>query len=179
LEQQADGLTLTLPAAGVWRGSKGLFGFSLLWLALTLPGAGGFLAAALSGGMKGTGWGALLPLCILALFLVIGISLLLGAINMGKRQAVFAVVGETLMVLYTGIFGSKRQEWKREQIADIRTGPSGIEVNHTPEIELQILPHSGKKFGMLAGREVQELQWMATVLRRALRVPQESAPPRV
>jgi hypothetical protein len=96
---------------------------------------------------------------------------LLGAINMGRRRAVFAVVGETLMVLQTGIFGSKRREWKSEHIADIRTGPSGMKVNNMDVIELQILQRNGKKFGMLAGREVPELQWLATLLRRALRVP--------
>jgi hypothetical protein len=184
LETHADGLTITVPPAGVWRGSAGLFSFSLMCLAFALVAGGGLLA---SGRMKGVGWKELVEVYGILLFhLVIGVSLLLGAINMGKRQAVFAMVGETLIVLQTGIFGSKRQKWKRAQIAGIRTGPSGMEsetstgvawndwsisrVNRTPVIELQILLHSGKKFGMLAGREEPELEWMATVLHCALDV---------
>jgi hypothetical protein len=171
LERHADGLTLTLPPAGVWRGSKGLFVFSLLWLALTFAVGGGFVVVAVSGGMKGMGEGAWLPLLIFPLFLIAGIAMLLSAINMGRRQAVFAVVGDTLMVLQTGIFGVKRREWSREQLADVRTGPSGMEINDKPIIELQIHPTEGKKFGLLAGRDEAELQWVATVLRHGLCVP--------
>jgi hypothetical protein len=169
LETHADGLTLTVPPAGIRRGSKGLFFFSLLWLAITLASGGSFVAAVINGRIAG--WETLVPVCIIFVFIAVGVGMLLGAINMGRRRAVFAVVGETLMVLQTGIFGSKRREWKSEHIADIRTGPSGMKVNNMDVIELQILQRNGKKFGMLAGREVPELQWLATLLRRALRVP--------
>jgi hypothetical protein len=45
-----------------------------------------------------------------------------------------------------------------------------VEVNHRPVIELQIFPRTGRKFGLLAGRDVAELQWIAAVLRQALGV---------
>ena len=38
-------------------------------------------------------------------------------------------------------------------------------------IELQIQPRTGKKTGLLAGRNEQELRWLATRLRQALQVP--------
>jgi hypothetical protein len=47
-------------------------------------------------------------------------------------------------------------------------------VNDVPIIELQIHPVSGKKAGFFAGRDEQELLWMATELRRALQLPASS-----
>ena len=65
--------------------------------------------------------------------------------------------------------------WSRGEIAAIRADASGMEVNDRPVIELQIHPVSGKKFGVLAGRNEEELRWMATELRRALNVPARCA----
>lgn len=52
-------------------------------------------------------------------------------------------------------------------------GPSGLTVNNRPVLELQVHPKQGSKFGVLSGRDHGELRWMATVLRRALKVPAE------
>ena len=43
-------------------------------------------------------------------------------------------------------------------------------VNDRPVPELQVHPRDGKKFGMLAGRDTAELEWLATVLCRSLRL---------
>jgi hypothetical protein len=61
-----------------------------------------------------------------------------------------------------------REVRQREDIADIRAGPSGREVNDRPVLELQVHPRKGKKVGLLAGRNEEELRWMAAQLRRAL-----------
>jgi hypothetical protein len=39
---------------------------------------------------------------------------------------------------------------------------------------LQIYPRAGKKQGMLAGRDEEELKWLATRLRQALQVPAQN-----
>jgi hypothetical protein len=178
-ERAADGVTLSVPPAGLWRGSKGLFLLSVFWLGISLAASGGLGGAAVGGGLKGMGWGAVFPLGLCTLFLGIGIAMLLAAINMGRQRAVLAVVGGSLMVLQTGIFGSKRGEWDRDQVADIRTGPSGLssgsEGNQKPIIQLQIHLKSGRTFGMLTGRDDAELFWLATVLRKALRRPVDQA----
>lgn len=172
LEQSADGVTLTVPPAGIWRGSKGGFFFSLLWCGFMTVFTSIIVGAAF-GDVKGRE-NLLVFFIVIPVFWGIGIAMMLGAINMGKRRAVLAVVGNnTLLAMQTGIFGGKRQEWQRDQIADIRPGPSGMEVNDIPVMELQIQPSQGKKFCMLAGRDQEELAWLATVLRRALRVPAE------
>src|SRR5262249_28678608 len=111
-------------------------------------------------------WGAFALMMLV--FWPAGIGLLLGGINMGRRRAVLAVVGDQLMVMQTGIFGAKKRHWSRKRIAPIITGSSGMEVNETPVIELQIVPRDGKKFGMLAGRKERELGWLAEMLRYEL-----------
>ena len=50
---------------------------------------------------------------LLSIFVLAGVGMVLGAINMGRRRAVLAVVGGRLLVLQTGPFGSKRREWDR------------------------------------------------------------------
>ena len=55
-------------------------------------------------------------------------------------------------------------------IAAIRADASGMAVNNVPVIELQVHPQHGKKAGFFAGRDEQELRWMASELRRTLKV---------
>lgn len=52
----------------------------------------------------------------------------------------------------------------------VRVDASGIEVNEEAVLELQIYSRSGKKVGLLAGRDVDELRWMAGRLRNGLAV---------
>ena len=65
--------------------------------------------------------------------------------------------------------GAKRREWPLGEVETVRVGPSGMEVNDVPVLELAILGHKGKLFGMLVGRDPRELAWMAGVLRQAIR----------
>jgi len=169
LEEDANSLTLTVPPQGIWRGSHGLIIFAFLWCGMTTIGTAFAIHSIIHG--DADGWFVLLFLLI---FWVIGIGLLLGAIHMGRRRAVLAVVGGRLLVLQSGLFGSKRREWGREEIADLCTGPSGMEVNDKPVPELQVYLPKGEKVGLLGGRSEEELQWLATVLRRALKIASRS-----
>lgn len=163
VERHASGVTLTVPAAGVWRGAKGLAVFAVLWLVIT-----GSIAVAfnLQGGQFP--WWARLMACA---FPLVGIGVLARAVNMGRRRAVLAVVGDSLMVLQSSPFRTKRGEWRREQLAAIRVGPSGMKVNDRPVLQLQVQPKEGRKTGLLTGRDETELRWIATELRRALELP--------
>jgi hypothetical protein len=160
IEQQPNSVVLTIPPAGVLRGSKGMFtaglfgcSFMLLFISIVIWGAGindmPFIAIGV----------LLLGVCI---------ALVLGGINMGCRRAVLGVVDGTLMVYQTGLFRAKRHEWPSGAVAAIRAGPTGTRVGGTPVVELQIQPTKGEMVGLLAGREVDELRWIATVLRNAL-----------
>ncbi len=112
---------------------------------------------------------------------MIGAALLLIGWNMGRRESAVAVVGNSVMVMQTSLRGSKRREWPRSEIKSAKVGPSGIEVNDRPILELQLHGPDKKLFGMLAGRDERELLWMATLLRQALKgtnpASSEQSPP--
>ena len=115
-----------------------------------------------------------IALAVMSLFWLIGRALLLAGWNMGRREAVIAVVAESVMTMQTGLFGPWRHEWPRHVVKQIRVGPSGMEVNGVPVPELQFHGPKDKLLGMLAGRDERELAWMATLLRQALRETRDS-----
>jgi hypothetical protein len=166
VETQVSGLHLTVPPAGLWRGSKGLFFFALLWCGFMTV----FTTLVVRSPSKQHG-----DLWIFILFIVgfwaIGLGMLAAAMNMGRRTAEFVAETGRLRVEIKGLFGIKQHEWSRDEIAAIRADRSGMEVNNRPVIELQIHPRAGKKVGLLAGQNENELRWMATRLRRTLNVP--------
>jgi hypothetical protein len=173
LEEAADGgVTITLPPAGLWRGSKGLFAFALCW--------NGFIAlftAVIVGifvfgkPVRGADFGALAIFgFVIVTFWAVGAGLMLGALQLGRRRAAVAVVADRLLALQSGPLGTKRREWRREELDRVAVGPSGMTVNHSPILELQVHAHDGTQLGLLAGRDADELYWIATRLRRALRL---------
>lgn len=162
-ETAADGVTLVVPPAGLYRGSKGLFVLGILWSAVVSV-AGMIVVGFMQQAGVYNKW-ALLGLGGLA---GVGVWMLAAGIQMGRRQAAFAVVGGKLLFLQTGPFGTLQREWPCAQVQDIFTGPSGL-TSGAPVIELQILPQSElKPIGLLAGRDEEELRWLATELRRAV-----------
>ncbi len=167
VERRDDGITLTVPPAGVVRGSKGLFVFALFWngliglcvVLLTLAASGILDAPRL------TPWVGLL---FLLPFMAVGAGTLLGAINMGIRTTAIATSGGQLFVARTGLLGKKTQQWCLGELLRIQIGSSGMAVNDQPIQELQIHGTRGK-FGMLSERPEMELYWIATELNQSLR----------
>ena len=168
VEEYPTGVTLTVPPAGVWRGSKGLCFFGFLWCGIISVFS---LVALLATPGDEVPWFAY-PILV-GLF-AIGAAVLLGGINMGIRRAVLAVVDDSLMVLQSGLFGAKRREWTRDQIDRIVCGASGMEVNKRPVLQLQIHGNSRGKFSVLTGRDDAELRWIAATLRLALRLSEHA-----
>jgi hypothetical protein len=167
VEEHASGVRLVVPPAGIWRGSKGLFFFALMWCGFMAV----FTGFSVFAGNKSSGGVPLAFWFFIPVFWLIGLGLLAGAINMGRRTATLAAEGGQLRIETKNLFGTKQLEWRRDEIAAIRADASGMEVNDHPVIELQIHPCVGKKVGLLAGRKEEELRWMATRLRQALNVP--------
>ncbi len=168
-----DGVTLKIPPAGLKRGSKGLFGFSVLWCGFMIMFTAIFVFVGLAGGDKievGSMW---VFVAFISVFWLLGIGMMTAALNMARRKAVLAVVDHSLMVLQSGLFGSKRREWTHKEIESIQFGPSGTQINDVPVMELQIHRRSGTKIGILSSRNNDELRWIADVLTRALRLGPE------
>jgi hypothetical protein len=162
-----NGPVIEIPPAGLWKGSKGLLAFGIFWCLFMVVFTGFFLFTNQkdSQGVPGGVW------LFIAAFWLIGLGLLAGAVNMGRRRATLRVEKSGLRVTQTNLFGIKSREWRREAIAALRADASGMAVNDVPILELQIHPVTGKKAGFFAGRADDELRWLATELRRALNVP--------
>src|SRR5262245_6673640 len=169
IERFPDGLTIQIPPAGLWRGTHGFFAIALIWNAII-----GFITLIMLGVLLGSDakkekavWA--IP-AFLSIFWLVGIGLLLGSLNMGRRRAAIAVTGGTLMIIQTGLFGSKQRDWPAGEVEAVCAGPSGMTVNDIPVLELQIFDGGANKFGLLAGRSDAELHWLANELRSALSV---------
>lgn len=184
LRPQADGLTLRIPPAGLRKGSKGLFTFGLMWTGFMVVFTT-FAALILTGVIEGESnidsTGELIgAIAFVCLFWAIGLGMLIGAINAGRREAVIDLIGGngpgTLLVTTKSLFGTKQREWSADQLSHIRVGESGIEVNDVPVMELQVHPKEDKKVGLLRQLDDDELEWIAANLRVALGVPSKPIP---
>lgn len=172
LAERPDGLTLIVPAAGLVRGSKGLFVVAIIWDVFISVGTAIFLFADKSKKPASE----LVSWLIISIFWLAGAVLMVSAINMGRRRAAFMVEGDQLRIAHSSLFGTKMSAWSREELKSIHIGPSSMAMNDVPVLELQIEPCTGKKVGLFAGREEEELRWIATTLRQSLHLKTKKDP---
>jgi hypothetical protein len=116
------------------------------------------------------------PLVTVVILWAIALAVFLPVYHHAYAQVVLAVVGDELEMLESSKVRTRRHSWNRADLTDIRCGDNGWasggdESNLTPVAELHILPKEERKVGLLAGRDAAEVCWIATVLRRALRLP--------
>jgi hypothetical protein len=111
------------------------------------------------------------PMIIVQAIGFVGLLVAVHGVRIARRKAVIAVVGRQLLVMQTGLLRSTERTWEADQLAAVRVGKSGIQVNEVDVLELQIVPREGLKFGLLAGRDEPEIAWIAGVLRDRLGVP--------
>jgi hypothetical protein len=110
------------------------------------------------------------------------------AVWRAQRHATLTVNGDTLLVQETSLFRTRQREWRRLGIADVRVGHTlegrvasprtrraALDMND-PTWELHIHLLGGEIARLLDGYGDADLQWLATVLRRALRVPTAAVP---
>jgi hypothetical protein len=165
-EPLEDGLLLSVPRAGFKEGNKATWGYAILWnLILTAITT----ALMMAGGMQDGPF--VFIFLLLSLFWCIGLAMLGMAIHMSFRTAELAASGGRLLVVRSGLLSKSKREFGPHEIACVRAVPSSISVNHQPFYELEIVPREGKSLTLLEGRDQEELAWMATILRQALRVP--------
>ena len=166
IEERADGVTVTVPPAGVRRGSKGLFTIGLVWCIFMTVFSGASIGVPLASGQAVT---TIVPFVLFGLlFWCIGLGMLLGAINMGRRQVIIDVVGDTLLLTRKSLRGLRQTEWRRDELTVIRRGESGMSVNNVPVMELQIVGRDDRNTGLLSQRTNAELEWIASLLSAAL-----------
>lgn len=159
LEDTEDGITITIPPAGR-RGAKGMFGFSIIWIGFTL------VWLAVTTGISITK-STMISLPFVAfgfIFLLIGIGILLAALNMARRHAIIDVLPDALLISRKGLFGIKQHEWLLADITSIGMEPSGMEVNGVPVMALTIRSPQGGDQTLFSSRTEAELKWLAAEL---------------
>ena len=170
VHEQNDGtVAYEVPKAGIGKGSHGIFLFSIIWLAMCSV----FVAVVLfSEGEAGEGapWPVL---AMLALFMGVGIALLLYGINLGTRSVMIGALPNGLFIERKSLFGTKWLEFDRDEIENISVGHSGMSVNDDPIDELKIELRTGKSTGLLRQLDDDELEWLAFSLSSSIGIEPE------
>ena len=102
-------------------------------------------------------------------------TIVLGQVIKGVRLAwgrgVLEVSADRLLISQVDPFGSQQGQWSRSELADVRVGPPTGNPEERPPWALRIYPKQGQPTGFLAGRDAAELQWLATIVRLRLHLP--------
>jgi len=157
-----------------------LLGLGLLALALAV---GGFLSVAADLVRIGNGVDFYLQFVWLVPVLA-GIGFLGGmeeVVRRAGRHATLTVTGDSLGLVQTNLYRTRRREWPRSSITDVRLGHTldrrrlvGPRTRRTlldqtdPTWELHIHLRGGELVRLFDGYGDADLQWLATALRRAL-----------
>lgn len=169
-----EGLVIELPALGFFRGSKGLGCFSLVWLTIVAAfGAGAFVMLF----TDQPGAPKLLFAGVTILFGAIGLWLFRSSLRSGRRRAIIEVTGEALTIATQSLGAPLSYSWRRSELHRVVAGPSGVEINHRPVLELHVHTATGKKVRLLRERNDAELIWIAAELNAALGLGAEDSEP--
>lgn len=172
--RQPHGLTFDIPPTGWLKGTKGLGCFTILWNGFILFFVGAILLAMLnpsSGESNNSGQADPWMILFILPFVAIGIGMALLTTHLGKSRSRLVVVGTGLesVVAFNRISPVRKPReltWAASELTHIRVDDSNMSVNDKPVQELQIHPKQGKKVGLLAQLDDEELKWIAYELRQ-------------
>jgi hypothetical protein len=156
VDDSPEGVTISLPPFGFRGGPVAMILFG------GLAAAGAVAAAAIVGRLSG--WAVL----AVAGVGTVGLLVAIHGVRVARRGVIIAVVGRRLLILQTGLLRSQERTWEADELQTVRVGKSGITVNEEDILDLQVVPRAGAHFGLLTGRDVPEIAWIAGVLRERL-----------
>jgi hypothetical protein len=162
-----DSLTFSIPAFGFRRMALSMMIFAVIWEGMTLRLYVEILYTLLPRFEMKDLFSILFPL----VFVAVGVFLGMGAIQIAFRKAVILATMDSLVFTQKGPFRSAEFQWKPEELQAICADYSGSAVNGRRLRELQIHPVSGKKRGLMDGRNDNELEWIAATLRAFYQLP--------
>jgi hypothetical protein len=175
VEERGDQLIVVLPADGIVRAS-GCF-FSLwcgLWNLFLVVFTALWVPAALQGQVRWQGgnqfappWQAVLVLVPFWLGSVLAVLFLL---YRGRRHALLVVDSNHLWFEETTLFGIKRLDWSREELAEIRTSASPRQRSLGKK-DLCLVSRAGSATHLLGWRPAKEVAWLAGLIRERWQMP--------
>jgi len=162
-------LTLTLPPIGLGHRTPRFF--------FSIAAYIGVVVAVIGGGFfYGTREVPMLNWVVLGIFAIFG-TMVLGLVIEGVRLAwargVLTVSADRLLISQVDPFRGRQGQWSRSELADMRVGPPTGNADARPPWALRIYPKQGPPAAFLAGRDAAELQWLATVVRLRLHLPDD------
>jgi hypothetical protein len=168
-----EGLTLTLPSIGLaHRTPLFFFNVAAYFAVVVAVVGGGFLYGARDEPM--------LLWVALGAFAIVGtvvLGLLVEGVRLAWGRGVLTVSADRLLISQVDPFRSWEGQWSRSELADVRVGPPTGNADARPPWALRIYPKKGQPAGFLAGRDAAELQWLATVVRLRLHLPDNPPAP--
>jgi hypothetical protein len=187
LERSAEGVLLTVPAAGwlhptvrrIFHWSAAFFGLALgggplfCWLAEAITVRSGDVVDPYTPGTFMAYVFEAVAVIWIIVWTIGGLWDLVVGVWRARWQGQLAVAGDLLILRCTTLFGTRSRQWERASVVDVRIGRAWGEFEEA-NCELQIHLNDRKIVRVLPGYGDQELQWLATVLRRALRVPKDA-----
>lgn len=180
LQQETDGLTFTIPPAGIMRGSKGLGCFAVIWNGFIFIMIVGMVLAMLNSDKPNvSGPDSPWVLLFFLPFIAVGVGMAWYSVHAGKSHASVVVIGtgdNAVLAYYRNSPVRKPRElnWAIADLSHIRVGDSNLSINDQPIQELHIHPKQGKKVGLLSQLEDEELRWIAYELRRQTGLPRHA-----
>jgi len=168
---EGEGATIyRIPAQGVFKGSRGLMLFAIVWNSILI-----LITTAMLFGkaeVEGELW---IMLLFLAVFWAVGIGLVVGSFYLGRMSALIGVREGLLFIERKTIFGDKWMEFEPGRVASIHIGAGNMEVNDQPVMELKIQPVGKPAVGMFSQLDDDEIRWLAAQLSNQLELRPESS----
>ncbi len=175
-------LTLTVPTVGILHRANRNHYLSALIMALVAGAVGVILVFAPNNAFFQFFGGASLWGWVFGCTVLLTFVFLMHAVYVSQQTMQLQVVGDSLRVERHTLLGTTQQQWLRLRIADVRVGyhlsrlvprqfRQSLYDSGRLNWELQIHLEHGEPVGLLEDYPAQELQWVATLLRRELGLP--------
>ncbi len=160
-----DGFSITLPARGYFKGSRGLGSFAILWCGF-MGIFSSVVGVSVIQGKSNTS--DLIMFAFVGGFWMIGLSMFFFAFRAGRKRAMIDVLEGTLLITRQSVGKARADTIDLREIDRVIVANSGVEINDVPVKELQIWTHDGKKLGRFSEREDKELDWIASLIQAAI-----------
>lgn len=165
LTETEDGFSISLPALGYFKGTKGFGVFAIVWMSFISVFSVVFVGVFARPRFGGAEVFALL---MLSVFWAAGLGMVFFAVRSGRRRGMIDVVGRDLLITRQSVGKPVAESWASEEIDRVVVGPSGTEINEKPVMELQVWLKDGVKRGFFPERHDDELRWIAGEITAAL-----------
>jgi hypothetical protein len=183
IHEEGCGLTVRFPPGGLIRGggcalfvgcilvNLFLVGFSALFVPAALRGEVGWTEKDGKPPRPGQAPATLTPwkaLLFLTPFWLAGLLMILALVYRARRRGLLKVGPDELSVEEVTLFGTRRQAWRREELADVRVvGEEGAKSS-VPKLYLVVITGKEEAFAWLGWRGRAEVKWLAELVRRRL-----------